>query len=340
MDCFMRFVYLVLVWLIHLLKITRLTTIVFIVRESLKFVSHKVQTIVLTALKLFIALGLVNFSYAKEFSLPAENSRLIGELQYHQVVKGDYFQMLAEKYDVGFLALMAANPGVDPFLPPQGAQLVIPNEMLLPFGKREGIIVNLPELRLYYFPPNENSVHVFPVGIGRQGLATPKTVSYISEKREDPVWRPTEEMKARYFSQHGRKLADEVAAGPNNPFGKYALRLGTSVFLLHGSNQRFGIGMRASSGCIRLYDDDIKWLYQNIDIGTPIRIVEQNIKLSYEPNKKLIEVHSPLTPEDSATEPLISSTVKRFVGNLPENTKILAEQIKQPKGLVAELMVN
>ncbi len=276
--------------------------------------------------------------YTKEYKLPNDNSRLLGALEYHPVTKGDYFQKIAEKYNVGFLALMAANPNIDPFLPEIGKSLVIPNEMLLPFGKREGIIINLPELRLYYFPPNGNSVHVFPVGIGRQGLATPNTVSYISEKRANPVWRPTKEMKARYLAQHGRLLADEVPAGPNNPFGKFALRLGTSVFLLHGSNQRFGIGMRASSGCIRLYDEDIKWLFEHVKVGTPVRIVEQNIKLSYELNKKLIEIHSPLTTDSGDSKIVISDAVQRFVGDKTENLQLLAEQVATPKGLVTELV--
>lgn len=277
-------------------------------------------------------------SYAKSYSLPQSGSRLIGEAQYHVVAKGDYFQRLAEKYDVGFLALMAANPGVDPFLPAVGHKLVIPSQMLLPFGKREGIIINLPELRLYYFPKNSDKVHVFPVGIGREGLATPKTSSYISEKRKDPIWRPTSEMKARYFAQHGRKLADEIPAGPGNPFGKYAMRLGTSVYLLHGSNQRFGIGMRASSGCIRLYDDDIEWLYQHVAINTPVKIVEQTIKLSYEPNKKLIEVHSPLTGENGEIRTAeITDNISNFVGEFSENKKLLINQVSNPRGLVTEL---
>lgn len=298
-----------------------------------------VSALVHSLIVIVMALSLLtSTSYAKEYQLPSKDSRLLGELEYHTVAKGDYFQMLSEKYDVGFLALMAANPGVDPFLPAIGETLVIPNEMLLPFGKREGIIINLPELRLYYFPPNANSVYVFPVGIGRQGLATPNTVSYISEKRENPVWRPTEEMKVRYFAQHGKVLADEVPAGPNNPFGKYALRLGSSVFLLHGSNQRFGIGMRASSGCIRLYDDDIKWLFDHVEIDTPVRIVNQNIKLSYEPKKKLMEIHSPLTAENGDLDNSIPDAVIRFVGDSVENKKIFTEQFNQAKGLVTELI--
>jgi lipoprotein-anchoring transpeptidase ErfK/SrfK len=282
-----------------------------------------------------------NFSFAKVYKLPAANSRLIGEVQYHQVAKGEYFQELAEKYNVGFLALMSANPGIDPFLPPVGEELIIPTQMLLPFGKRQGIVINLPELRLYYFPENSDQVHVFPVGIGRQGLETPKTISYISDKRKDPIWRPTEEMKERYLIEHGKKLADEIPPGPNNPFGKYALRLGTSVYLIHGSNRRFGIGMRASSGCIRLYDEDIEWLYQEVKINTPVRIIEQPIKLSYESDKRLLEVHSPLTDEKgNAGQLIVSSSIKRFVGNLPENKNILQQQIAKPKGLVIELIAQ
>ncbi|MFT5635725.1 MAG: lipoprotein-anchoring transpeptidase ErfK/SrfK [Cognaticolwellia sp.] len=274
-------------------------------------------------------------SFAKAYSLPVEGSRLFGEKQYHEVLKGDYFQRIAEKYDVGFLALMSANPGVDPFLPALGQQLIIPSQMLLPFGKREGIIINLPELRLYYFPENSVQVHVFPVGIGRQGLATPKTktVCYIGEKRKNPVWRPTVEMKQRYFIEHGKQLADEVPAGPNNPFGKYALRLGTSVYLLHGSNQHIGIGMRANSGCIRLYYHDIKRLYQNVEINTPVRIVDQTIKLSYEPNKKPIEIHSPLTGDNGvANKPEVTHAVATFVGNSVDNKNYYYSKWKAPKG--------
>jgi lipoprotein-anchoring transpeptidase ErfK/SrfK len=299
----------------------------------------KTLTCHLIVLAVFLFNAKATVSLAKTYALPADGSRLIGEVQSHQVAKGEYFQLIAEMYDVGFLALMAANPGIDPFLPTVGEELIIPSQMLLPYGKREGIIINLPELRLYYFPENSQQVHVFPVGIGKQGLATPKTVSYISEKRKNPVWRPTDEMKARYFIEHGEPLADEVPPGPSNPFGKYALRLGTSVYLLHGSNQRFGIGMRASSGCLRLYDEDIEWLYQNVNINTPVRIVEQTVKLSYESDKRLIEVHSPLTGDDGDISQVeISNNVADFVGNLPKNKKILSQQIEKPTGLVIELI--
>jgi len=258
----------------------------------------------------------------------------------HKVVKGDYFQQLAEQYDVGFLALLAANPEHDPFLLQIGTEIVIPNQMLLPFITQTGIVINLPELRLYYFLPQENKVHVFPVGIGRQGLSTPLTSTVISEKRKNPIWRPTQEMQERHFVAHGKYLAKEVPAGPNNPFGKYALRLGTSEYLIHGSNKRFGIGMRASSGCIRMYDNDIKWLFNNIPLNTKVRVVNQPVKMSYENgDKQLIEIHQPLTDLEVTTDNVIlTKAMQRFVGTKRENWQQLLPIIENPQGLVVELV--
>ena len=294
----------------------------------------------LSSLLLFI----VGFSsvHATEYSLPQGKARLIGKELYHTVVKGDYFQQIAEDYNVGFLALMAANPNADPFLPAVNSQVTIPKAMLIPPVKRVGILINLAELRLYYFSPNENTVHVFPVGIGRQGLSTPVATSYISEKRKDPQWRPTKDMKTRYFVEHGKQLADVIPAGPDNPFGKYALRLGTSEYLIHGSNKRFGIGMRASSGCIRMYDDDIKWLFDNIPLNTHVRIINEPVKVSYENGqRRLIEIHQPLSEKKGSKNTIkLSHAVQRFVGTKRELWRQLLPSLENPKGLVVELIPN
>ena len=314
--------------------------------------SWRYNTLSVFFLFLFVIQLVVPLVFAKSYSLPPENQRLIGKPTKHTVARGDYFQRLAEQYNVGFLALIAANPGVDPFLTyqksshklaedKQAEQLAnasfnqsrnqllsqslnnsesqalnqsqskadkpisvdIPTQLLLPFVERKGIVINLPELRLYYFQPELNLVHVFPVGIGRKGLTTPNLTSYIGEKRKDPIWRPTEEMKARYLAEKGIVLADEIPPGPSNPFGKYALRLATSEFLIHGTNQRFGIGTRASSGCFRMYDDDIQWLFENVPLNTQVKIIDQPLKMSYEqPELKLFEVHQPLTSERSSQQ--------------------------------------
>lgn len=274
-------------------------------------------------------------NYASVYQLPSEHSKLIGEKLTYKIEKGDYFQAIAEYHDVGILALLAANPHVDPFLPLKGDILSIPKQMLLPFAERVGMVVNLAELRLYYFPPNESFVYVFPVGIGRQGLSTPRTITYIGDKRKDPVWKPTAEMRERYKLEKGVELAKEVPAGPDNPFGRYAMRLDTSEYLIHGTNQRVGVGMRASSGCIRMYAEDIEWLYHNVEVGTQVRIVNQPIKMSYEPNgEKLIEVHQPLSEEP---ENLMTTAVDKFIGedNVVRNNFL--EHIKKPTGLVVGL---
>ncbi len=291
-----------------------------------------------TAIGLFSALLVSHSVPAIEYQLPTKNARLIGEQQSHKVVKGDYFQNIAEQYDVGFLALMAANPTVDPFLPEPGSDIVIPSAMLLPFIKHEGIVINLPELRLYYFLPQENKVHVFPVGIGRQGLTTPKVTSYISSKRKNPTWRPTKEMRQRYFEEHGKEMVQEIPAGPNNPFGKYALRLGNSEYLIHGTNQRFGVGMRASSGCIRMFDDDIKWLFDNVPVNTVVRIIEQPIKMSYEGGQRqLIEIHSPLSIDETPQQIVIPQAVKKFIGENEDYWQQLTPIFEKPRGLIVEL---
>jgi L,D-transpeptidase YcfS len=277
-------------------------------------------------------------SWGSVYNLPSSDSRLIGEQVVHKAIKGDYFQALAENYNVGFFALLAANPNVDPFLLEPGSDIVIPKQMLLPFGKREGMVINLAELRLYYYPKGEKLVYVFPVGIGREGLETPHLTSTIGEKRKDPTWRPTQEMRARYFAEHGKEMVKEVPAGPNNPFGKYALRIGTSEYLLHGTNKRFGIGMRASSGCIRLYDNDIEWLYNNIAVGTPIRILEQPIKMSYEQDGQKIELHSPLTPDGGAEVKLtMTDAIKQFVGGDEKILSKIGLLLDNPQGVVVSL---
>ena len=277
---------------------------------------------------------------AVTYSLPAKGSRLLGSEVNHQVKGGEYFQQLAKHYNVGFLAMMAANPKVDPFLPPDNTILTIPTQLLLPYVEHKGIVINLPELRLYYFHPNEEKVTVFPVGLGQYDLPTPSTTSYISEKTLNPIWRPTKAMRVRYFQRHGIEMAKEILPGPKNPFGKYALRLGTSEYLIHGTNQRFGIGMRSSSGCLRLYDADIKWLFDNVPLNTQVKIIDQPIKMSYEANgQRLIEFHQPLTDKDGKSKPINKTEIlNTFVGARPDRWRAIESEITNPKGLVVTLI--
>ncbi|EIV2906071.1 L,D-transpeptidase family protein [Citrobacter braakii] len=237
---------------------------------------------------------------ANTWPLPPPGSRVVGQNAVHVVEdNGGSLEAIAKKYNVGFLALLQANPGVDPYVPRPGSVLTIPLQTLLPDAPREGIVINLAELRLYYYQPGTNSVTVYPIGIGQLGgdTLTPTMVTTISDKRANPTWTPTANIRARYKA-NGIDLPAVVPAGPDNPMGHHAIRLAAygGVYLLHGTNADFGIGMRVSSGCIRLRDGDIETLFRQVKPGTKVNIINTPIKASVEPNgMRLVEVHQPLS---------------------------------------------
>ncbi|GIC79649.1 L,D-transpeptidase family protein [Moritella sp. F3] len=238
--------------------------------------------------------------HSQQYILPESGSRLIGERVQHEVKVGDYFHSLSQQYNIGLIALMASNPTVDPFLPLPGTILELPTRMLLPNVRHSGIVINLPELRLYYFPKNTNKVHVFPVGIGREGRATPEMDSFIQSKIKNPAWTPTSRTRAEYLEKYKTVLPPTVHAGEHNPLGDFALRLahGHSNYLIHGTNQEFGVGMRISAGCIRMNPVDIEWLFNNVSINDPVKIINKPIKYTLEPDgKRYLEVHSPLSSD-------------------------------------------
>ncbi|MDG3086132.1 L,D-transpeptidase family protein [Vibrio hannami] len=247
-----------------------------------------------------------SISLAASYPLPMDGSHMVGRLQNHVVSKGETLAEIARSYDVGFLSLMAANKGVDPFLPDDGTILTIPSQFILPTEDREGIVINLAELRLYYFDKNEPVVHIFPVGIGRIGRDTPVMTTYVNEKIEHPTWTPTQNIRNEYL-QKGIELPRVVPAGPENPLGEYAMRLahGVGEYLIHGTNKDFGIGLRVSSGCIRMEPEDIEWLFQHAKRGEKVRVVNNPIKIALEPDRTVfIEVHEPLTDSEGNKEVL------------------------------------
>ena len=273
--------------------------------------SRFTRWIALVALLSTLALALP--AQANTWPLPPAGSRLVGENRFHVVENdGGSLEAIAKKYNVGFLALLQANPGVDPYVPRAGSVLTIPLQTLLPDAPREGLVINLAELRLYYYPPGKNEVTVYPIGIGQLGgdTLTPTMVTTVSDKRANPTWTPTANIRARYKAQ-GIDLPAVVPAGPENPMGHHAIRLAAygGVYLLHGTNADFGIGMRVSSCCIRLRDNDIETLFRVIQPGTKVNIMNTPIKVSEEPGGvRLVEVHQPLSKQlndDPQTLPIV-----------------------------------
>ena len=191
--------------------------------------------------------------------------------------------------------MLEANPGVDPFLPKSGTRLVIPQQLILPDTVREGIVVNVAEMRLYYYPPGSNTVEVLPIGIGQAGRETPRNwVTAVERKQVGPTWSPTPNTRRAYAAE-GKTLPAFVPAGPDNPMGLYAIYIGR-LYAIHGTNSNFGIGLRVSQGCIRLRNSDIKYLFDNVPVGTRVQLIDRPVKVTTEPDgSRWVEVHEPLS---------------------------------------------
>lgn len=300
------------------------------VKSKLKFLSKSLA---------ILSLVFVGPVIAQQYTLPSSDSRLIGERIQHKVQMGDYFHSLSQQYNIGLIALMASNPSVDPFLPLPGTRLELPTFMLLPDVEYKGIVINLPELRLYYFPKNTNEVHVFPVGIGREGRETPQMKSVVKTKIKDPVWTPTQTTRSEYLDKHKMVLPRVVPAGKHNPLGNFALRLayGQSNYLIHGTNSDFGIGMRISAGCIRMNPDDIEWLYNNVKVNESVRIINRPIKFTLEPDgQNLLEVHSPLSTKKLNRE--VNTT--KVINALKENSLVDNNAVQEALLLHHGLPIN
>ncbi|WP_429082577.1 L,D-transpeptidase family protein [Aeromonas bivalvium] len=257
---------------------------------------------------------------ATRYPLPEANSRLIGAPEDYIVQQGDHLELIGARTQIGFLALLEANPGVDPYLPKPGTRLTLPTQMLLPDVPREGIVINLPELRLYYFPKGKAEVVVLPIGIGDIGRETPEMTTTVIAKNPNPTWTPGPMVRKSWLEQKGIDLPAVVPPGPDNPLGKFAMRLGygNKDYLIHGTNKEFGVGLRVSAGCIRLRPDDIESLFAMVPLGTQVRVINQPVKSAIEPDgSRWLEVHSPLSRTELELEqgaPLVlGSAVKGFI---------------------------
>ncbi|MBS0863206.1 L,D-transpeptidase LdtE [Enterobacter mori] len=251
----------------------------------------------LITLLLLGSLGVLNSARAVDYPLPPAGSRLIGQNQTYTIQEGDNkLQAIARRFNTAAQLILETNNTIAPVNPAPGTVITIPSQMLLPDTQREGIVVNLAELRLYYFPPGENIVQVFPLGIGQLGLETPVTTTRVSQKIPNPTWTPTAGIRARSLAQ-GIKLPPVVPAGPNNPLGRFALRLGVGngEYLIHGTSAPDSVGLRVSSGCMRMNAPDIKALFGQVRVGTRVQIINEPVKFAVEPDgKRYIEVHRPL----------------------------------------------
>lgn len=263
---------------------------------------------------LLLALLVPEMALARNFVLDDATVELVGSLEEATVQADDTLLDLARRHNLGYREIRRANPERNVWLPGEGTAVRIPGRFILPDAPREGIVVNLSEMRLYFYPPPERggarTVVTHPIGVGREGWLTPLGRTQISQRLEYPTWYSPASIRAAY-AERGESLPAVVPPGPDNPLGDHALLLGRSGYLIHGTHKPDGIGMQVSHGCIRMFPEDIAALFDRAAIGTPVYVIDQPFKAGVADGALYVEVHEALDDgrsDDDAGEAAPSMT--------------------------------
>jgi L,D-transpeptidase ErfK/SrfK len=257
---------------------------------------------------------------AANYALPDASNALIGGLQYTSASYGETTGTVAQRYNLGLNAVVAANPGVEDNTPFINAHLRIPTQFLLPPLARKGIVINLPEMRLYFYPGN-GEVMTFPVGIGKIGKTIPITNTAITRKVVNPTWTPTPSIR-EFNRDQGIELPRSMGPGPDNPLGPYAIYLRVPTYLIHSTIFPESIGRRASFGCIRMNEGDIRQFFPLVEPGMPVAIIDMPTKIAWEGDKLYIESHPPLEERGSSG---LSGIVDEIQQSIPNGQVVLVD---------------
>ncbi len=232
-----------------------------------------------------------------------DDDKVIGEVQVTKATQEDTLSDIARRFNLGYEELVRANPGVDPWIPGEGREIVLPTQFVLPEAPREGLVVNLAAMRVFYFPKRQlgelQTVMTHPIGIGKVGWTTPEGATKVVSKRKDPTWTPPASVRKEH-RENGDPLPKVVPAGPDNPLGAFAMNLGWPGYLIHGTNKPYGVGMRSSHGCLRFYPEDIAILFKEIAIGTKVHVVNQRLTYGWHEGKLYVQVMPPAEEELAA----------------------------------------
>src|SRR3954466_12019498 len=244
---------------------------------------------------------------ATEYTLTSADALIFGDTETITAFGDDTLPDLARRYSLGYEEIQRANPGVDLWLPGEGTPIVIPGQRLLPPGPHEGIVVNLPEHRLYYYPKVKKGetpyVITYPVSIGKMDWSTPLRKTRATDKRKNPTGSPPESVRKEH-EERGDPLPPVVKAGPDNPLGAYAMRLAITpgAYLIHGTNNPIAVGMAITHGCIRMYPEDIEALFPLVPVNTPVWLVNEPVKIARVNGQVWLEVHPPVDAEGQRAE--------------------------------------
>ncbi|KZY98657.1 hypothetical protein A3744_31020, partial [Oleiphilus sp. HI0073] len=265
------------------------------------------------------------------------DSDVIGQITRTASLPKDTLYDIGMAHDVGFNEMRDANPTIDAWLPALGSEVVIPSKFILP-SIREGVVVNLREYRLYFFPEDGSKVITYPVGIGAEESPSPVINTRVKLKIEQPNWYPPESVREEYFEEHGKKMDWVVYPGPENPLGPFAIQLDLPEYFIHGTNKPFGIGTKVSRGCIRMDNQDLAKFVWEVPKYTPVHFVKEAVKVGLAGEELFVELH--FDDEAHADSDVIIDQVLKNVGRLEKKhgfMKIdflaLKQAIRHPSGV-------
>ena len=300
------------------------------------------KKIFLTICIIFLHFLSMTNTYASRYLIEESNrNTVIGSTKIIYADERDTLLDIARNHGFGYQDMKLANVNVDTWLPDDGQEVVLPSQFILPVASMDGIVLNVPEMRLYYYPPKEKGklqeVFTYPLGVGREGWSTPYIKTIIVEKKVNPNWYPPKSILKEH-EEAGDPLPKIVKPGPENPLGNYAMRLGRRDYLIHGTNKPNGIGMRISHGCIRLYPEDIKELFSKVSLKTPVNIINQPYKIGVKNDVIYLEAHPFLDEDKEEYENNLTSVIALII-KISNNRKYQIdmrtayEAIKNPTGL-------
>ena len=265
-------------------------------------------------------------AHATVYELTDPNVQVVGDDIHMRTRYEDTLVDIARRYSLGYEEITRANPGVDPWLPGEGTEIVVPGRRILPPGPRTGIVVNLPEHRLYYYPKPRNRheqpvVITYPISVGKMDWRTPLGETRVIQKIRHPAWYPPESIRKEHAA-HDDPLPKVVPAGPDNPLGDFALRLaaGNGEYMIHGTNNPTAVGMSVTHGCIRMYPEDVAALFPLVSVGTRVWLVNEPVKVAWVDGKLLLEAHPPIDDEGQSVEPDLDLLSKLLDQALGDNT--------------------
>jgi L,D-transpeptidase ErfK/SrfK len=275
-------------------------------------------------------------AFATEFPLPAPENALLGEVQYTGF-SHESPALIAQRYNIGLNAIVNANPGsTERVVYSSTGSIKLATAFLLPPVARKGIVINLPEMRMYYYPENSHEVMTFPVGIGKIGKTIPIRDTIIARKKVNPSWTPPESI-IKFNEEQGITLPKVMPPGPDNPLGPYAIYLGIPTYLIHSTIFPESIGRRASFGCIRMNETDIKEFFPLVAQGTPVILLNMPDKVAWDGDRLYLEAHPPL--EEHAESIDVPQLINTVADNLPHhgvtlvNWQLVSYLAEQPDGV-------